>query len=113
MFRDAVLAAAGDAIARLGEAVILPDASEVQGIFKFPTELAEITRGKGSAIEVPAVDPVLHLLDADASALVRGSTLMIRGKSFDVVDLYPSGSGTTKLTLAQSQQSDQDSGAWR
>ncbi|RRQ20701.1 head-tail joining protein [Thiohalobacter thiocyanaticus] len=105
-FRDAVLQATEDAHAHLGEDVTLPSGVQVQGVFSYPTTEMEIRRGQAGSIRAPARDPVVSLTETDAAGLVRGDTLTIRGKAFDIVEALPTGTGRVKFTLVETQPTD-------
>lgn len=109
MFRDAVLKAAADAIEHLGEPVILPGGEVVQGVFSYPAETTEISRGQRdirASVSMPARDPMLSLRETDAVTLARGAAVTVRGRQFDVTDRFPTGNGLVRLTLTETQASE-------
>lgn len=96
MFRDAVLRAAADAIEHLGEPVTLPGGAVTRGVFRYPTESTEI-----GGTPQPARDPVLVLNEMDATSVVRGSTVTVRGRQFDATDRFPTGNGLVRIPLVE------------
>ncbi|WP_296810718.1 hypothetical protein [Thiocapsa sp.] len=83
-----------------GVSVVLPDGSDVRGVFAHMKTPANPWPETGAALDITkARNPEISLSTTDASGLTKNTPLLIDGERYLVVDLDPPSDGMTRVTL--------------
>lgn len=97
-YATALPAANAATVSAFGEAVTIAGTSNT-GIYSPPFQETNVQAGR-----VEGYAPTLAVLDAAASGVVHGSTVVVRGKTLYVVGIQPDGTGMTVLILCENSE---------
>lgn len=92
-----------------GEPVTLPSGDVVTGVFELfdPRVQDPSGSGVGRSMRISQQhNPMLMLLDADASGLAEGDDVGVRGSQWRITRIDPDGNGITELSLMPAPQVD-------